>query len=1355
MNYLLVSHCSFNSNSCIQAYHILEVLVELGWDCVISVPYAPDSIFDVFKIDSLPFKVITYGTNELDGLFDDGRGADVIHAFTPRQHVRNETLRLADYFQSPYVVHMEDNEEEILRTELGIESVEDLIDLPAGHQSEHVGPWRIWPAYYRSFLSNAAGITALIDRLLESNFGHRPALVFWPGFDKRYLNRLDRQGARRRFDLPLEGHLLVYAGVVHDVNVDEVESLLLAVAELNRRGHQVYLVKAGKDSHPLFKELPPAMADMVINLGFVNRVDLPQLLQSADVLVQPGMANPFNDYRFPSKLPEYFATGLPVVLPKTNIGLHVEDGVEALVLHEGHYRETADCIERLITNPGLAQQIGNAGREFALRELTWEKNARKIHNWLIEVLQNQPPPIAEKSFNIDSHQTSDPKLIAFYLPQFHPIPENNQWWGEGFTEWTNVKRGQPNFSGHYQPRLPADLGFYDLRDPEVMDQQAAIAQLYGIYGFCYYYYWFNGKRLLEHPLETMLARNRPDMPFCLCWANENWTRRWDGRDKEILIAQNYDSGWVEQFFKDILPYFQDERYIRVDGRPMLLLYRIEAIPDSTTTIQTWKQMARAAGLGGLHVVGVQYVNMIPEHPIKMGADATVEFPPHLHDSQHSLLDPTTLPGIHPDFSGYIEEYSSLMQQFLNRSPVNIPWYRGVMPGWDNTARRRMQSHVYVNSSPKLYELWLQYLVDYSRCAPNGQPLIFVNAWNEWAEGAYLEPDQKYGWEYLEATSRALRGYTPIHRTRPYQPLVNRPQALAQNQALNSYEMNTYQVISKRRSDIFRAARRSVAGNSPTLAFCDSAFIQKVINLYSNAKVLIPEFSYATVKDYCDSWDNLEPITRLGLGDLKNVQRPWALKAVLAQVPVGSKILEFGGGYPLIAATLARIGYDVTVVDPYDGTGHGPTEYEDYCREFPEVRIIRGYFRPGIAELAGEEGSFDTVYSISVLEHITFSELKNVFAAMGDYLHPQRGLSIHSIDLVVAGNRDAEYRDMLRVLTDLSGIHEQTVADVLHRMEHDIETYRLSAEGHNLWRAGQPYAEFPMRIFVSLQFCTLASRLAEQPTAYELTGKNSEIENFYLKTAGRCPICNSESHDQFVAHHPWLRDYYLCKDCGTCPRQRSMALLLEQLLPSWRQLSIHEGSPCIPYYEKECSQYTCSYYFSHINPGEIDPATGLRCEDFEALTFPDDTFDIFMHQDVLEHVFNPHKAVREAMRVLKPGGLHIFTAPKNKLLSTSEPRAALENGQVNYLKPAEYHIDPKDSEGVLVTWDYGADFDDLLSAWSGYLVNTHIMRDRRYGVDGDYLEVFYCWKTPENKLTSEERVAILKSWPYGTRYLSLL
>ncbi len=223
----------------------------------------------------------------------------------------------------------------------------------------------------------------------------------------------------------------------------------------------------------------------------------------------------------------------------------------------------------------------------------------------------------------------------------------------------------------------------------------------------------------------------------------------------------------------------------------------------------------------------------------------------------------------------------------------------------------------------------------------------------------------------------------------------------------------------------------------------------------------------------DSWDYLNPLSRHG--DLKNVQRPWALKAVLSQVPPGGKLLEFGGGQPLIAATLARMGYDVTIVDPYDGTGNGPTEYERYVKEFPEVRLIRERFQPKMAELIGEEGSFDAVYSISVIEHIPFPMLKNVFAAMRIYLRPT-GLSIHAIDYIRKGNGNDEHREMLRDMTKLSGISEDEVHQMLHRMDEDIETYYLSAEAHNAWRMGLTYDEFPMRVCVSLQLCTLASKL---------------------------------------------------------------------------------------------------------------------------------------------------------------------------------------------------------------------------------------------------------------------------------------
>jgi hypothetical protein len=342
------------------------------------------------------------------------------------------------------------------------------------------------------------------------------------------------------------------------------------------------------------------------------------------------------------------------------------------------------------------------------------------------------------------------RLVAFYLPQFHPIPENDAWWGRGFTEWTNVTRALPAFVGHRQPRLPADLGFYDLRLADVREQQSALARSYGIHGFCYYYYWFGGRRLLERPLEEVLASGRPDFPFCICWANENWTRRWDGLESEVLMPQDHSPESDRRFILDVLPILSDPRYIRRAGRPVLLVYRPDILPDPQRTVATWRETCRAEGLPDLHVVGCQTFGT--QDPRPLGFDAAVEFPPH--NISGSRLD-RSVSGLHPDFVGKIHDFREAMSHFSDRPEPPYLLHRTAMAGWDNTPRRGLNAHVWLHATPDNYGRWLRAAIERSDDPEDPEPLVFVNAWNEWAEGAVLEPDQAWGHSFLQETRRAL------------------------------------------------------------------------------------------------------------------------------------------------------------------------------------------------------------------------------------------------------------------------------------------------------------------------------------------------------------------------------------------------------------------------------------------------------------------------------------------------------------------------------------------------------------------------------------------------------------------------
>ncbi len=347
----------------------------------------------------------------------------------------------------------------------------------------------------------------------------------------------------------------------------------------------------------------------------------------------------------------------------------------------------------------------------------------------------------------------DVRAIAWYLPQFHPFPENDAWWGKGFTEWTNVAKATPMFVGHEQPKLPADLGFYDLRVPEVMAEQAALAKRYGLSAFCFHFYWFGGKRLMEGPLLRWLEDPSIDFPFCLCWANENWTRRWDGSENELLIGQQHSPEDDEAFLAYVARYLADPRYVRVDGKPVLVVYRPSILPDARATTARWRAAAERLGLPGLHLVATNAFGFTDY--AALGFDALAEFPPHAIVTGEINRDLTFVTA---DYAGLVYDYGAAAAA-AGASPAAVQnCYPGVMPGWDNVARRPLAGNVFHGATPALFRSWLATAFERARTTlPEGRRLVFINAWNEWAEGAYLEPDRRNGHANLYALSSVVAG----------------------------------------------------------------------------------------------------------------------------------------------------------------------------------------------------------------------------------------------------------------------------------------------------------------------------------------------------------------------------------------------------------------------------------------------------------------------------------------------------------------------------------------------------------------------------------------------------------------------
>ena len=299
-------------------------------------------------------------------------------------------------------------------------------------------------------------------------------------------------------------------------------------------------------------------------------------------------------------------------------------------------------------------------------------------------------------------ESVEARAIAFYLPQFHQIPENDAWWGEGFTEWTKVRPAKPLFDGHYQPHEPGELGYYDLvKNPDVMARQAELARLHGLSAFCFYFYWFGGKRLLEAPLEAYLKNASVDFPFCLCWANENWSRRWDGREDEVLIAQDHSPADDIAFIEHVATYMRDPRYVRVAGKPLLLVYRPALLPSAKETAARWRAWARENGLGDLYLAYTQSFEQEP--PAAIGFDAAIEFPPN---NSGSAPEPPLARGLAADSDVKIFDWRKVAALSRRYEKPRYPLHRAVNPSWDNTPRRPRDGAVLVNSSPSTYRAWL-------------------------------------------------------------------------------------------------------------------------------------------------------------------------------------------------------------------------------------------------------------------------------------------------------------------------------------------------------------------------------------------------------------------------------------------------------------------------------------------------------------------------------------------------------------------------------------------------------------------------------------------------------------------------
>lgn len=580
------------------------------------------------------------------------------------------------------------------------------------------------------------------EKFIKGKFPHKQVFTV-PLFFYQGLRDPDRDFSKR--------HDLLFVGACkHAPNRDAISWFCSEVFPLiQRQIPDIVLNVVGADPP---EDISSLHSESIRILGRVSEQELHALYESVRMMVVP--------LRFGAgvkgKVIEALYNGIPLV--STAVGLEGIKGIDQLAAPHDSPADFAAEVVRLYTDEKKLEELSQRESKFVTDKFTSKKTAELMTHILSVSKYEAALRLADAVS--DATRQAHPRLIAFYLPQYHEIPENDEWWGKGFTDWRNVAKAEPLFPGHYQPRIPADLGFYDLRQEETRIAQADLAKKYGIEGFCYYHYWFNGRRLLELPLEELLKSGKPDFPFCICWANENWTRRWDGENQQILMRQDYCEEDDRRHIQSLLPVFEDKRYLRVNGKPLFLVYRTENIPNPARMAEIWRQEARKAGIGDLYLCRVESIGTCDPHDINF--DAALEFAPDWKNTGPRLMaDSQQLSQAGRDLTpdcenNYIYSYQALTDTMMAKEIPGYKWFRCVTPSWDNWARRKKGANIYLGSTPQKYKAWLSRAIDITNARLFGEErIVFVNAWNEWAEGNYLEPDQRFGHAYLEATKQAL------------------------------------------------------------------------------------------------------------------------------------------------------------------------------------------------------------------------------------------------------------------------------------------------------------------------------------------------------------------------------------------------------------------------------------------------------------------------------------------------------------------------------------------------------------------------------------------------------------------------